>query len=213
MKIISLASYYAGPACAIADFIKKYFYDNSKQTNFFDYLVISMKSINEILEGKTIDLDLESAVINPLNTITISFKDFDLLVSNHDIKEFPITPEINNEVIEKYNRRYDRLINDFKNEDIIYFLRYIDDIDFLKEVDITKFFNNIKTINSNLIVYLIILTDKDNVKLPENLITNDNIILFNFNIYNDTSKIYNTDIYYRILDDYDYFNLKNLIYN
>lgn len=213
MKIISLSSYYAGPACAIADFIKKYFYNNEKQTDFFDYLVVSMKSINEILEQKELCLDLDSAVINPLNTITINFKEFNLLVSNHDIKALPITLEVNNEVIEKYKRRYTRLITDLETEDIIYFLRFIDNIDQLNEVEINNFFNNILRINPNLSVYFIILTDNNDIKLSDGLSSNDNIILFNFNIYNDKNKQYNEDQYFRILDDYDYINLKNLIYN
>ena len=49
MKIISLSSSIAGPACAVAKSIKKYFYNNNYQTNMFDYLEISFLSILQIL--------------------------------------------------------------------------------------------------------------------------------------------------------------------
>ena len=49
MKIISLSAGIAGPACAIATSIKKYFYNGSKQTDMFDYLEISLLSIIQIL--------------------------------------------------------------------------------------------------------------------------------------------------------------------
>ena len=49
MKIISLSSSIAGPACAIATAIKKHFYNNDYQTNIFDYLEISLESINQFL--------------------------------------------------------------------------------------------------------------------------------------------------------------------
>jgi len=48
MKIISLSNNEAGYACAIGTSIKKY-HNSSTKTNFFDYLVVSMKSVNEIL--------------------------------------------------------------------------------------------------------------------------------------------------------------------
>ena len=49
MKIISLSALIAGPACAIATSIKKYFYKNNYITNIFDYLELSIISINQFL--------------------------------------------------------------------------------------------------------------------------------------------------------------------
>jgi hypothetical protein len=49
MKIISLSANIAGPACAIATSIKKYFYNNNYITNIFDYLELSIISINQFL--------------------------------------------------------------------------------------------------------------------------------------------------------------------
>ena len=52
---LSLSSSYAGNACAIRQSIDNYYNkDNKKETQFFDWLVCSMKSINDVLEGKTI---------------------------------------------------------------------------------------------------------------------------------------------------------------
>ena len=50
---ISLSSSYSGNACAIKQSIVKYT-KNSNETQFFDWLVTSMKSVNQILENTPI---------------------------------------------------------------------------------------------------------------------------------------------------------------
>ena len=50
---ISLSSSYAGNACAIRQSINNNT-NNSTETQFFDWLVASLKSVNEILENKPI---------------------------------------------------------------------------------------------------------------------------------------------------------------
>ena len=55
MKIISLSSNTSGYACGIATSIKKYFYNNNNKTNIFDYLEISLNSINQFLINNTND--------------------------------------------------------------------------------------------------------------------------------------------------------------
>jgi hypothetical protein len=70
INIISLSGSVPGAACGIAISIKKNIYNNNKETDFFDYLICSMKSINEILKGKTIDFEnkcLENGIIKVLN--------------------------------------------------------------------------------------------------------------------------------------------------
>jgi arsenate reductase-like glutaredoxin family protein len=57
MKIISLSSYHAGPACAVSVSIKKYFYNNNTITNIFDYLEISLESINTLISISPVDID------------------------------------------------------------------------------------------------------------------------------------------------------------
>ena len=56
-RVISLSATKGGFACGTSVAIKKLFYKNNKETDFFDYLLTSMKSINEILCGKPIKFD------------------------------------------------------------------------------------------------------------------------------------------------------------
>ena len=65
MKIISLSSNEAGYACAVASSIKKY-YKNTTKTNFFDYLVVSIKSINQVLETREV---AQRSHIQPLDVV------------------------------------------------------------------------------------------------------------------------------------------------
>ena len=81
-----------------------------------------MKSVNQILEGKEIQFESDYIYPNPLDMTSINFKDFDLITSHHDIKEF--NNNFITEITEKYNRRYHRFINLIKNQDQIYFIRY-----------------------------------------------------------------------------------------
>ena len=48
MKIISLSYEEAGYACAIASTVKNNYYKENYKTNFFDFLVVSMNTINRI---------------------------------------------------------------------------------------------------------------------------------------------------------------------
>ena len=56
--------------------------------------------------------------INDSNTTSISFKNFDLLISHHDIDKF--NSNSINEITEKYNRRHKRLINTIKKQNKFY---------------------------------------------------------------------------------------------
>ena len=96
---ISLSSSYAGNACAIRQSINNYT-KNSNETQFFDWLVTSMKSVNQILENTPITFESNYIYPNPLKTTSINFKNFDLLISHHDIHEF--NDNSINEITEKY---------------------------------------------------------------------------------------------------------------
>ena len=48
MKIISLSSSIAGPACSVACSIKKHYYNNNYKTNIFDYLEISLIGVIQV---------------------------------------------------------------------------------------------------------------------------------------------------------------------
>ncbi len=83
---ISLSSSLAGNACAIRKSIDNYTKSVHK-TQFFDWLVTSMKSVNQVLKNQPILFESNFIYPNALNTTSIRFKNFDLLISHHDIHE------------------------------------------------------------------------------------------------------------------------------
>jgi pantothenate kinase len=145
---LSLSSSYAGNACAVRQSIINYT-TNSNETQFFDWLVTSMKSVNQILENTPIIFENNYIYPNPLNTTSINFKNFDLLTSHHDIHEF--NDNSINEITEKYIRRYERLINTIKNQKKINFIRYCKNSTNIEEEEILIFYKNIMNINPNLL--------------------------------------------------------------
>ena len=189
MKLISLSSSIAGPACAIATSTKKYYYNNEKITDIFDYLEISLKSINQFLllnENDILYLDFEDYILNHNGGITVKFKNFDKIYSHHDLHQNYDQIKDVEKLKEKYIRRYHRFINDLKNETHIIFIRYGTDDNF----QIQLFKENIKKINPNLKFNLIIINSVNN---QEDL---DNIYI---NIELDTTK----DLFYEIIN-YDW---------
>jgi hypothetical protein len=205
MKIISLSSNIAGPACSIACCIKKFFYNNNYKTNFFDYLEISFTSILQILRLKENDInylsiDENNSFINNTDKKTIKFNNFDKIYSHHDLKADHSIDELNN-FFEKYKRRYYRLIEYIKNENIIFFIRYgIED-----ESQICEFIEIIKELNQQVKVYFINIYENDNInKSVYNKINNlDNFIEINYNYHIDKNRIYSKDLFYRLLE-YDW---------
>ena len=197
MKIISLSSSIAGPACAVAYCIKNFYYNNNYQTNFFDNLEISLISVNEILQTNNITDILTTnnlIVLNKDNKNSVYFNNFNKLISHHDlVKNY--NNEDYNDVINKYKRRYYRLIDTIKNEDIIFFIRYGNE----QYNDILYFMERIKIINPNLKPHFI------NVNFDENencIQKNYNITNYNYiNFYNyfDNSIQYNEDLYYKTI--------------
>ena len=122
MKIISLSSSIAGPACAIGLCIKKHFYDNNYQTNMFDYLEISLLSIIQILYLKNDDINYlhenNEVFINPVGNNSVIFKNFNHIISHHDLK-LNYSEEDYKDFIDKYKRRYHRLMEYINTEDKI----------------------------------------------------------------------------------------------
>jgi hypothetical protein len=98
MKIISLSSSTAGPACAIATSIKKYFYNNNYRTNIFDFLELSLLSIIQMLELDDIEKNINNnhlIIDNVNNTKSVEFKNFDKIISHHDLsKDYSENPHI-----------------------------------------------------------------------------------------------------------------------
>ncbi len=195
---ISLSSSYAGNACAIRQSINNNT-NNSTETQFFDWLVASLKSVNEILENKPIIFDNNYTYPNPLNTTSINFKNFDLLISHHDINEF--NDNSINEITEKYTRRYKRLINTIKEQKKINFIRYCKNQQNIEEEEIIKFYNNIISINPKLSFNFILISDYNNLEIPHNLFKY-NLIYINLNNYINDEILNEENEYFRTIKKY-----------
>jgi len=195
---ISLSSSYAGNACAVHESITNYT-STSNKTLFFDWLVTSMKSVNQILENTPIIFETESIRPNTLNTTSINFKNFDLLISHHDIHDF--NDNSISEITNKYIRRYERLINTIKEQKNINFIRYCKNQENLEETEIYTFYKNIKNINPNLLFNFILISDDNDLIIPNNLLQ-DNFIYINLNNYVDHDIVNETNDYYKIIKKY-----------
>ena len=195
---ISLSSSYAGNACAVRQSINNYT-TSSNKTQFFDWLVTSMKSVNQILENTPIIFENNYIYPNLLNTTSINFKNFDLLISHHDIHEF--NDNSINEITKKYIRRYERLINTIKEQKKINFIRYCKNQQNIEEEEIIRFYKNIKNINNNLIFNFILISDNNDLVIY-NLLKNDNFIYINLNNYVDDDILNETNNYFKIIKTY-----------
>ena len=199
---ISLSSSYGGNACAVRQSINKYANDsgsNQMQTQFFDWLLTSMKSINQVLERTPITFESNYIYPNSSNTTTIKFKNFHLLTSFHDIREF--NDNSINEITEKYIRRYERLINTIKVQEKINFIRYCKNQKDLEVEEIIKFYKNINNINPNLLFKFILVSDCDDLIIQNNLLTN-NFIFINLNKYIDDDILKEQNKYFKIIKQY-----------
>ena len=192
---ISLSSTYGGYACAVKHSILNYTKGNN-ETQFFDWLVTSMKSVNEILEGKPILFEINP---NFLNTKYINFKNFDILTSHHDIHDF--SDNSINEITEKYTRRYKRLINVINTQQNIYFVRYCKDSNNIEEHEIIRFYKNILNINPNLEFKFILMSDCDDLIIPD-ILLKDNFIYINLNNYIDDDILNEENGYVKIIKKY-----------
>jgi hypothetical protein len=195
---ISLSSSYAGNACAVRQSINNYT-KQSSETHFFDWLVTSMKSVNQILEGMPIIFESNYKYPNSLNTVSINFKNFDLLISHHDIDQF--NDNSINEITEKYIRRHERLINTIKQQNKINFIRYCKNQNDLEEAEILEFYKNINNINPNLLFNFILISDYNGLIIPNNLLK-ENFIYINLNNYIDDDILNENNDYFKIIKRY-----------
>lgn len=195
---ISLSSSCAGNACAVKQSIINY--DVNEITQFFDWLVCSIKSINEILEKTPILFEENSMHLNLLNSMSINFKNFDLLISHHDIHEFNINTI--NEITEKYERRLERFFLTIQNQKEIFFIRYCKNQNDIEETQIHKFCENIKNINPILNFKFILISNDNTLQLSNNLINNANVMYINLYNYIDDDIINETNTYLKIIKQY-----------
>ena len=139
-----------GTACDVNYNIDKF--TVSKPTFFFDWLMTDMDSVNKILGTDKIDsiLFLENIIQDPKKPAPnvaksrIIIKSLSFCVSIHDIPVSYDSSHINN-FIEKYKRRYNRIIETIlNNTSVIYFIRKGKITPDKKNI----FIKNIKNINS-----------------------------------------------------------------
>jgi hypothetical protein len=213
MKIISLSSSIAGPACAISTAIKKHFYNNDYITNIFDYLEISLESINQFLlleenEIYHLDFDIESSYHNIQDKTSIKFKYFNKVISHHDlIKNFNEDDIL--ELKNKYIRRYTRLINCIESQDKIFFLRYGNE----NCDSINSFYQFVKNLNPYLTIYFIHLDYSNDENINHTIYDNinfENYFYFNFANYITDDIVYNNDLFFRTLQ-YDWKTLYEVV--
>ena len=128
MNLISL-----GGACVTKFQITNYkinnFIDN-KETNLFDWVISIFQNILDILSTDNINniFNIDNIIHYELNgdQCRIGFKPLDYFLSIHDLSNSYTDSDLH-EFIDKYKRRYERMINIIKNDNNIIFLRFDND--------------------------------------------------------------------------------------
>lgn len=186
MKYISL-----GDDCCVKYNIDKY--KGKSETLFFDWLMTSMNSvidilncndINSILHFNNITRDINNPYHNSNSRIII--KSLNFCYSIHDL---PINYTYNDILIfiDKYKRRFYRIINYIKSNQKICFIRN----GFITNDEINNFIATIKKINSNCDFTLVVIYNNiENITL----LNKNNLLVINLNIdipiKNDWTKEY-----------------------
>ena len=170
MKYISI-----GSSCSVKYNIYKY--RDKGETLFFDWLVTSMKSIIDILGCDDINNILYfDNIIRDINepysgeNSKIIIKSLDLCFSIHDL---PINYTDNDilDFIDKYKRRFNRIIEYIKSNKKICFLRY----DSISDLEIDNFIETITKINPNCDFTLVVI---DNNKNNQNVLIKKKKLLY-----------------------------------
>ena len=117
-----------GTACNVKHQIDKHY--GKKNTLFFDWLMTDIKSVVSILTSN-IDLILENVAKEPDG---IKFKSLSYCVAIHDSMD---------DFVDKYKRRYNRLIELIKSHKKLYFIRF----GAVDETGKKSFINAVKLVN------------------------------------------------------------------
>ena len=155
MKFISI-----GDSCNVKYQIDKHI--KKEETLFFDWLMSDINSVNLILKNYNeiddiINLNKLKIETNNRSKSKIYFTALPRMISLHDVKINYNEKDLI-EFINKYKRRFNRIINYIKNYDgKLIFLKY-------KHIDLQQkndFINNIKIINPNCNFNIIVLFKND----------------------------------------------------
>lgn len=157
MKYISI-----GKSCCVKYQIDKII--QKSESLFFDNLMTSMNAVIDILNSPDINniLHFENIITDPINNADpinnrrVSIKSLDYCISIHDIKKNFTSDDIF-KFIEKYKRRFNRIIEYIKSNETIVFIRY----GAVDNLLIYKFIETILKINSNCKFWLCVV-DNDN---------------------------------------------------
>ena len=162
-----------GNACNIKYQIDKY--KGKRETLFFDWLTTDMNTIIEILKCDNIDkilninnLLIDSEICIDQKYVKCIIKSLSQFVSYHDIIKNYNNNDINN-FIDKYKRRFNRIIEYIKSRELLYFIRFNN----ITENEKNLFFETIYKINPNCNFYLIIINNTKNI---ENIFKDKNYI-------------------------------------
>lgn len=168
MRVISI-----GTACNVKYQIDKYF--GKFETLFFDWLMADIKSVNELLRCKSIDdiLNVNSIIVDPVTPIVgsnsrILITSLSNCISIHDIPVKPSDKDII-DFIDKYKRRYARMINIINSNEKVYFIRHGNIDDENKQL----FIDTIYSINKNCNFTLVIIKENqfiDTINRSRNLL-------------------------------------------
>jgi hypothetical protein len=175
MKYISI-----GDTCAVKYNIEKYI--GNSETLFFDRLITSMNSVIDILDCEDIkDIYYFENIIrdikNPYkgeNSI-INIKSLEKCCSIHDLAINYTDNDVIN-FIDKYTRRFNRIIEYIKSNEKICFIRN----SFVSNLQIDKFIETIKKINPNCDFTLVVI--HNNNKNNTEILKRKNLLYIKLNI-------------------------------
>jgi hypothetical protein len=177
MKYISI-----GSNCSVKYNIDKY--KGKSETLFFDWLMTSMNDVIEVLECTNINNILHvDNIIRDVNmpyhnnNSRIVIKSLKYCVSIHDLSKDYTDNDIL-DFIDKYNRRFNRIIEYIKSNKKIFFIR----LGYESYDTIYKFIETIKKINTNC-DFIVVMIDNDNKNKTETLKQN-NFLHVKLNINN-----------------------------
>jgi hypothetical protein len=169
-----------GSNCSVKYNIDKY--RCKHETLFFDWLMTSMNSVIDILRCDNIKdiLYFENIITDPNkpvhnNNKRIIIKSLDFCVSIHDVPINNTDSDIFN-FIDKYTRRFNRIIDCIKSNEPICFIR----LGYANNDEINKFIQTIKNINPDCdFTVVIIHNDKKN---NSEIVKHNNLLYIKLNI-------------------------------
>ena len=169
MKWISL-----GQGCLAAFYLRKFGLQRD-ETHFFDWIVASQKTVNEVLEMK----DIQTALENDIEFEDELFeghkafkcKRFDLLRSVHDLPPDGYRPELFEKFfVSKYMRRYERLIQSLRNDDDIIFVMTIRNYNHEHYQETKRFIRALDAHNPTLRYRLVIFVEETCTVYPDHIL-------------------------------------------